>query len=351
MRYWVYLKGEVPGSFEPEELAATQGFGLTTLVCPAEGEILEKNWRRAGEFEDLARILETRARMVDPPPPSSFAAPPAAGDVDAMLDQTGARLFSHVSGLMKELEARREERALAIGLQRQLAAAREELAALRERAATSDSRLARLSEVEERLSKALADAAGARETLGARDAALEEQRASAERARFELEAVRRKLNEASNDLAIRNRLVDKLSRDLSEKEVSLTKALALIRRLEQDFHRLDGTKPDGIGAGEIIVPLEEAAPAPAPLPVPASLPVAAPVPPPVVAVDPEPAPVRMPLPERVPRVDAAPPPPGAFTQDEPPAVPPYLEPPPPEPSSAQQALSKFLRKVFPGAQH
>lgn len=316
MRYWVYLKGEVPGSFEPEELAATPGFTLTTLVCPAEGEILEKNWRRAGEFEDVTRCVETRAaRSPEPPPASMLAAPPTSGDVDALLDQTGARLFSHVAGLMKELEARREERALATALQRQLAALKDDLTAARERAAKAEAELPRIPELEAKLVKAQADGATLRDGMLTRDASLDEARIAAEKAKFDLESARRKLNETANDLAIRNRLVDKLSKDLSEKELSLTKALALIRRLEQDFHRLDGTKPDGAGSGEIVAIVEEAAPV-------------------------EPPPARAPIST----------PPAVFTQDEPPVTPPYLEPAPPETSGAQQALSKFIRKVFPGQQ-
>ena len=53
MKFWVYLNGEVPGCFIPADLAKLEGFSGTTLVCPAEGEVLEKNWQRAGEFPDL----------------------------------------------------------------------------------------------------------------------------------------------------------------------------------------------------------------------------------------------------------------------------------------------------------
>lgn len=323
MKYWVYIQGEVPGCFTPEELAATAGFGLTTLVCPAEGEILEKNWRRAGEFDELTRTLASRAaKAPEPPPASAAAAPPTPGDVDALIDQTGARLFSHVAGLMRELETRREERALAAALQRQLSALKEELVALRERAAGAESRLPRIAELEETLARVSGESSQLKETLSAKDSALDAQRLAAEKAKFDLEGARRKLNETSNDLAIRNRLVDKLSKDLAEKELSLTKALALIRRLEQDFHRLDGTRPDGAGEGEVARLEAETEAAPAPAPVKAAPPA------------PEPAADSKPL--------------RSFTQDEPPATPPYLEPPEPEPSGAHQALSKFFRKVFPG---
>ncbi|MEK9146065.1 MAG: hypothetical protein AAB339_10685, partial [Elusimicrobiota bacterium] len=67
MRYWVYLNGEVPGSYAPEELAAIPGFGDASMVCPAEGEIQERNWRHAAEFADVADALSAR-RLPTPLP-------------------------------------------------------------------------------------------------------------------------------------------------------------------------------------------------------------------------------------------------------------------------------------------
>lgn len=324
MRYWVYLKGEVPGSFEPEELAATTGFALTTLVCPAEGEILEKNWRRAGEFDDLVRAVEARAaEAAEPPPASAQAAPPPPG-VDELLDQTGARLFSHVAGLMKELEAGREEKALAGALQRQVAALKEEVHGLRERAAAAEARLPRIAELEEKLAKAAADVDVLRDGMAKRDAELDEMRLAAEKARFDLEGARRKLQETTSDLAIRNRLVDKLSKDLAEKDVSLTKSLALIRRLEEDFDRLDAAAPEGPAPRIVPLSVEPVASPPESTPLPST----ALTPPPRAAEPSEP-----------------------FTADEPPAAPSYLEPPARASSGAQEALLKLLRKVFPGPHH
>jgi hypothetical protein len=82
MRYWAYLNGEVPGSFSPEQLAAVPGFTGGTLVCPSEGEIDEKSWRRAGEFEEIARALAVRpgtaplSAPASPPRPSPPRPPP-----------------------------------------------------------------------------------------------------------------------------------------------------------------------------------------------------------------------------------------------------------------------------------
>ena len=113
MKYWVYLNGEVPGSFSPEDLAARPGFTMTALVCPASGEIQDKNWRRAGEFGDIAAAIAAREVPAAPPPPPA--------DVNSLIDTTSAKLFGHVAGLMKELETRREEKSLILSLQRQIA--------------------------------------------------------------------------------------------------------------------------------------------------------------------------------------------------------------------------------------
>ena len=107
MKYWTYMKGEVPGSYEPVALVALPGFTMTTLVCPGEGEIAEKNWRRAGEFDDIVRALE--AHQSKAPPSAPLGAPPTSNEVDALLDTASTRLFSHVADLMKELESRRDE--------------------------------------------------------------------------------------------------------------------------------------------------------------------------------------------------------------------------------------------------
>ena len=113
MKYWVYMNGEVPGCYTPPELGSLAGFTMTTLVCPAEGEILEKNWRRSGEFPEIIKILQERdAHRAPSSPAQADAAGVVPGDVNNLIDTASSRLFSHVSDLMKELENRREERAM-----------------------------------------------------------------------------------------------------------------------------------------------------------------------------------------------------------------------------------------------
>jgi hypothetical protein len=318
MKYWAYMNGEVPGSYTPQGLTTLPGFDSTTLVCPAEGEIAEKNWRRAGEFADIARALEDREKLVPPPPPAatreaSAAAAAAQPGVDALIDASSTRLFSHVADLMKELEGRREEKALTASLQKQVAVLKEELARTRERADLLETRLPRIAELEEAQRKDHSALQSLQESLHARETALNETRIAGERLRSDLDAAKRRLQETANDLAMRNKLVDKLSRELSDKELSLAKSLGVIRRLEEDLNRLC---PD---------PAALAAPA-EPTPAPLS---SAPPPPPA------------PLPS----ADDA-----GFTRDDPPPTPPYLEPPPDTPKAHQALLGK-LRKIFPGQNH
>lgn len=325
MKYWTYMKGEVPGCFEPAELAALPGFTMTTLVCPSSGEIAEKNWRRAGEFEDVARAVEAREASI---PPLSPAQPPAITDVDALLDNASTRLFSHVADLMKELETRRGEKSLIVSLQRQITALKEQLAESREKVTLLELRVPRIAELEEERRKDRQALESLQASLARSEALASELRAAYEKARGELETARQRLQEINNDLGIRNRLVDKLSRDLSEKELSLAKSLGVIRRLEEDLNRLcpppERPKPEPIAASE---------------PAPPSAPLS--------PLDPGPEA----QPNKVLSVPELKTPPGAFTNDEPPPPPPYLEPPVTDAPKAQVALMGFLRKVFPGQSH
>ncbi len=357
MKYWTYLKGEVPGSYEPAALVALPGFSMTTLVCPGEGEIAEKNWRRAGEFDDIVRAHQ--ALQASLPPPAPLGAPPTAGsEVDALLDTASTRLFSHVADLMKELETRRDEKSLIVSLQRQISALKDELNAARETVSMLELRVPRIAELEEALRKEQAHVTQLQAGVAARDNQLSEARVAAERTKMELENAKRRVQETDNDLAIRNRLVDKLSHDLSEKELSLAKSLGVIRRLEEDLNKL-------CPSPELLKPAPAPArPAPAPLPAQAKpLPEIAPLKPqetvepiaPILPVsaapaEPEPAPKQvLSVPEFKTPVPA---PPVTFTNDEPPPAPPYLEPTAPaETPKAQQALMSFLRKVFPGQTH
>ena len=330
MRYWAYMNGEVPGSYDASELASLPGFSMTTLVCPAQGEIAEKNWRRAGEFGDVAAALTTRESAAPPPPPAAAAMASAAAsastDVDALIDSASTKLFSHVADLMKELEGRREEKGLIISLQRHIVALKEELAQTRERSNLLEMRLPRLAELEETHRKNLSALESLQTSLLTREQSLNEARVAAEKNKNDAETAKRRLQESVNDLAVRNKLVDRLSKDLSEKELSLAKSLGIIRRLEEDLNRLcpdPGLLSSGASAAPPALTGPAIPPAPEPL-VPAEASFAS-------------APV-------LPQAPITP-----YTLDEPPTQPPYLETMPPgERPKAQQALVNFLKRIFPG---
>lgn len=320
MRYWVYMNGEVPGSFTPQELTALPGFSQTTLVCPAEGEILEKNWKRSGEFPELIPHLQEKQKKQAPLSPAPEASP--GGDVDGLLDVASTRLFSHVADLMKELENRREERALTASLQRQLVDLKGQLQAEREKASMAESRLPLISELEESRRKDQIKLQTIEAALKGREDAMGELRMELEKTKNELDSTKRRLTETSNDLAIRNRLVDKISRDLTEKELSLAKALAVIRRLEEDLNRIC---PD------------TAAPA---QPEPAAPPRAEAAPPVLMTAPENVAPSMPSTALEVPAAKLA------YTTDEPPRAPTFLEPPMPENPAAQNALVDFFKRFM-----
>jgi len=343
MKYWTYMKGEVPGSYEPADLAALPGFSMTTLVCPGEGEIAEKNWRRAGEFDDIVRALNAHQASV--PPPAPLGGPPTSNEIDALLDTTSTRMFSHVADLMKELETRRDEKGLIISLQRQISALKQELGSARETATMLEIRIPRIAELEEAQKKDQAQLALLQANLTARENQYNEVRMAFELMKGEYEVTKRRLTDTDNDLGIRNRLVDKLSRELSEKEMSLAKSLGLLRRMEEDLNRLCPS-PESLKAAAHILP-----PAPAPVrraapPPPPPSPSAPPPPPASEVIEPV-VNKTLSVPEFTTPVPA--PTVASFTSDEPPLAPPYLEPHhPTEPPKAHEALLGFLRKVFPG---
>lgn len=349
MKYWTYMKGEVPGSYEPDALAALPGFTMTTLVCPGEGEIAEKNWRRAGEFDDIVSAMERQQAQV--PPPAPLGAPPTSNEVDALLDTASTRLFSHVADLMKELETRRDEKSLIVSLQRQISALKTELNSAREAATLLEIRIPRIAELEETIKKDQAALAQLQLNLTAKDNQFNDMRMTYERMRGDLEGSKRRVQETEGDLSIRNRLVDKLSKDLSDKELSLAKALGVIRRLEEDLNRLCPPsaimKPAAAPAPVRPAPVRAAPPPPPPPPPAPEAPPPAPVLP-VSAQVVEPIVVKvLSVPEF--KSHITPPPAGSFTNDDPPPPPAYIEPQfPTEPPKAHEALLGFLRKVFPG---
>ncbi len=329
MKYWVYMNGEVPGSYAPTELAGLVGFSMTTLICPAEGEILEKNWRRAGEFEEVIKVLHERDAKLPPSGPRQAQEAVMTGDINALLDTASSRLFSHVSDLMKELENRREERALTVSLQRQLLDVKEQLRQARERSEHLETRMARIAELEEAARRDQAQIAKLESAVKAREQGMGEQRIQLEKLRLEFENAKRRLGESVNDLAIRNRLVDKLSRDLTEKELSLAKALGVIRRLEEDLNRLCPPPTPREAAPAKSEPPPALAPAPAAAPVAEALPPQGPAPldaPEPPAEEGKPLPAIEPLPARPPL-------------------------PPKSSTAAQEALVKRFRKLINKYEH
>ncbi len=219
---------------------------MTALVCPASGDIADKNWRRAGEFSDIAGALSTRLSAVGAPP--TPPAPPL--DVDALIDTASAKLFGHVSDLMRELESHREEKALVVSLQRQLSAVREELGHARERADMLEVRLPRIAELEETVRHARealeATQIAAQSAAAERDAARAEGRVSAEavqRYKSEIDAAQHRLQELSSETSGRQQRVDQLTVELSAKELSLAKALGVITRLQREMQRLSPEHP------------------------------------------------------------------------------------------------------------
>ena len=158
--------------------------------------------------------------------------------------------------------------------------------------------------------------------------------AAAERV-VDLDATKRRLQETTNDLAMRNKLVDKVSRELSEKEMSLAKSLGVIRRLEEDLNRLC---PDPSLIARVAVPASLTA-------TPFSAEPEA-LTGPAIPPAPEPLTLEASAPE-----GALPPSPTPYTIDDPPPPPAYIEPVPIESPKAQQALLKFMKRIFPGQPH
>jgi hypothetical protein len=157
MKYWIFGLEGGAGGYSAEEAAAQPGVTMTTLVCPASGEILEKNWRCAGEFFDLAEAIAARDAAQKPPPPlahyAELAAKLDAGAMTAAADASGRRLFGHIADMMGELGSRREEKELVRSLQDQISRLKNELALTRDRADRLETRLLRIAELEDRARK------------------------------------------------------------------------------------------------------------------------------------------------------------------------------------------------------
>ena len=71
MKYWFFDGNDVIGPFEPGELAARPGFGVTSLVCPEKFSEDQDSWRLAGAFGDFRALLEKPALSANPPEPAT----------------------------------------------------------------------------------------------------------------------------------------------------------------------------------------------------------------------------------------------------------------------------------------
>jgi len=246
MKYWVYLNGEVPGNYMPEELAAFPGFGDSSMVCPAEGGYEVRNWRHAGEFPDIASTLRQREKALPPAPAAMTAAdavrePVHSGTAqspDDILNDASARIFRHVSELMKELENRREERALTQSLQRQAAELKNELLALRERNKFLQDRVDLIPGYETNIQKLQEQFAQAAADLSEKERLVAEQEQRYKALAQELEDARRLETKVSEDAERQVRLCEELSGQLASKEFTLARAFGLIRRLEAELSEI-----------------------------------------------------------------------------------------------------------------
>ncbi len=262
MKYWAYLRGEVPGCYSPEDIVKLPDFTPSILVCPAEGEIAEKNWRRASEIPEILKAAGAAGHDQGSAKPASSA----ATDVNAFIDATGTKLFQHVSRIVKELENRREEQELLRRLELEIMNLKSRLeesdVRLIEKDAYLKSEKNRIADLEKSLAQEkergqALEASAARE--GQQTAAL---RVAFEKLRAEQENLHKRLSDVQNDLAIRNRLVNKLSLELTEKELQLAKSLGIIRKLEEDLPQMGPSS----GAAKDSSRQQEAAPKPAPEP-------------------------------------------------------------------------------------
>ncbi|MBI5245327.1 MAG: hypothetical protein HY922_16815 [Elusimicrobia bacterium] len=235
MKYWVYMNGEVPGSYLPEELAAIPGFAETSLVCPAEGGIENRNWRGAGEFGDLAEAISAQKRAGGKTAPVPDHSPLSPDDI---LNDASSRIFLHVSDLMGELQNRREERALTQALQRQVAQEKNELLAARERIRHLEDQAALIPGFEERERKhqdLLARGQQESQELEARRLGAEQ---ALKRMQEELEGERRKAEALQAELQRQKTVGEGLSGQLAAKELTLARAFGIIRRLEETLREL-----------------------------------------------------------------------------------------------------------------
>ncbi len=238
MKYWVYIQGEVPGSYTPAELANIKEFKGTSMVCPAEEGIADRNWQRAGQFPDIVESLKSTAEKTPPRPPQapepdlSGAAEILPKNPNEVLSDASTRIFTHVTGLMKELENRREERALTQSLQRQLSELKNELLALRERNQHLQGQAEMIPGFEEREKRSLEKVARLQSDIMERDERIGGLDKQNEGLRGENERVKRAEDQLSADLRGQRALSEEITQHLASKEFTLAKAFGIIRKLE-----------------------------------------------------------------------------------------------------------------------
>ena len=133
MKYWLYLSGEVPGTYTAAELAALPGVLAATLVCPAGGKILEKNWRPCSEFPEIATALKARDQKAAAAPKKPEGTSAQNALIDQYFDSTSQRLFQHVNELMRELDVQRGQGPRIEALEKEIAELKEQLRRAEER--------------------------------------------------------------------------------------------------------------------------------------------------------------------------------------------------------------------------
>jgi len=251
MKYWVYLNGEVPGNYTPEEIAAIPGIGDTTMVCPADGGIAERNWLRAGQFPEIVEALrKTASAPIAPeaPMPTHNIEPGRPLDPNDILNDSSSRLFRHVTDLMKELENRRGERAMSQSLQRQLVELKNELLALRERNQYLQERADLIPGFQEREENLQKNLDTTRQHLQEREAALRNTESDLGKVKDDLEGAKRAQASSEGDIKRQAETIEDLSKQLAQKEFTLAKAFGVIRRLEEVMGDLLPSAMDGISS-------------------------------------------------------------------------------------------------------
>lgn len=229
MKYWVYQNGQVPGAFEPAELAAMPGFSQTTLVCPAD-DSTERQWVKAAHFPELVAAIEKY--QVAPPPPPRLA--------DELLSESSHKLFRHVTDLMQELENRREEKAMAKTLQRQLGEVKDELLRTRERAQQLELEVGAARGANEREAALAQQLEGIRAQLKERQTEITALNDQLHGQRQELARYRTQAEELLETNKQLTRQRDDLTKELAEKDATLARALGLIKRMESELDELTG---------------------------------------------------------------------------------------------------------------